>query len=649
MPSDNRKLVTFTGLAGRDGSTPSEILIPPTRCKEAINVDFYQAAFARKRDGSSAVFASTTDEAFTGVLSSMIRHVPGADETLAELVGVDNAATPVVQRLAGGTAWTTPTLKDNVQANAQDVIGASLNGKLFLAYNSAQDRLHVWDTSTVRRVGLATPAAPTAANDGGVGTYSATIRYYKVAYAVTASGVNNRRSELSTAVSFTPNGNDTGVVVTKPAAISEGETHWLLYASADNSTYVLLATTAVGTTTVTDTTEPTAYSGTAPSLAGEHTVPVSWKYLVADGNRLLGAGSWESGGFNSRVWFTPRLGDMDVGDDERIPDTTARSNWVDLDENDGGFITALRGPLDGSIWVFKYRQIWQLVPTGEVSSPYDPNPETKALGCIRHQASVVAEDENGAPAIYFLSHKGPYRIGARGIQKMRDDVLDIWTTVNLDATTVVGFAEYYADKNQVWFWVAVSSANTPNRILVYDTTKGRTDEKGDVRGGWSVFTGDLANARCAVMFANTLGSSMSRDLKPYVGYGTGSVILKAGTGTDDAGTTFQSYVDLPEQHVGGLHKKCEIEQAIVLGSSGSHTLRITLNGNYADSTRTKTADVTMTATGSQTRVQKVWEDAQLADDLMSVGIRVGDASAVSNGWTIDGIGVQVRTTEPVAP
>src|SRR3990167_4385899 len=151
------------------------------------------------------------------------------------------------------------------------------------------------------------------------------------------------------------------------------------------------------------------------------------------------------------------------------------------------------------------------------------------------------------------------------------------------------------------------------------------------------------------MFANTLAAAMSRDLKPYVGNSGAAVILKGGTGPEEAGTTFQAYVDLPEQHLGGLGKKCEIEQAMVLGSSGSHSLRITLNGNYVDTTRTKTADVTMTATGSQTRVLKVWEDAVLADDLTSVGIRVGDSAAISNGWTIDGIGLQVRTTEPVAP
>ena len=41
-----------------------------------------------------------------------------------------------------------------------------------------------------------------------------------------------------------------------------------------------------------------------------------------------------------------------------------------------------------------------------------------------------------------------------------DDVLYIWKTVNLAATTVGGCGVWYADLNQVWFWVPVSSANS---------------------------------------------------------------------------------------------------------------------------------------------------------------------------------------------
>jgi hypothetical protein len=39
----------------------------------------------------------------------------------------------------------------------------SVHGKLFFAYKSDQDRLHVWDGTSMRRVGLKkTTTAPTA-------------------------------------------------------------------------------------------------------------------------------------------------------------------------------------------------------------------------------------------------------------------------------------------------------------------------------------------------------------------------------------------------------------------------------------------------------------------------------------------------------
>ena len=87
MASDDRKLLTFTGLTGRDGSTPSEIAIPPTRCKEALNVDFYRAAFARKRPGSSAVFNDTTGEAFKGCLYPVRARLIRADGSVVEKQG----------------------------------------------------------------------------------------------------------------------------------------------------------------------------------------------------------------------------------------------------------------------------------------------------------------------------------------------------------------------------------------------------------------------------------------------------------------------------------------------------------------------------------------------------------------------------------
>src|SRR5689334_16670055 len=133
MAGTQRQAIVITNLKGRDGSTPAEIAIPRDKAKEMTNVDLYRSPFARKRNGCEDAFADTTSEEAVGIISSLIRHVPGADETAAELWKA--SSTPLLQRLAGGTAWSSPTLKDAIQANPQNVIGVSFNGKLFLFYN----------------------------------------------------------------------------------------------------------------------------------------------------------------------------------------------------------------------------------------------------------------------------------------------------------------------------------------------------------------------------------------------------------------------------------------------------------------------------------------------------------------------------------
>jgi len=286
------------------------------------------------------------------------------------------------------------------------------------------------------------------------------------------------------------------------------------------------------------------------------------------------------------------------------------------------------------------------VPTGEIAAPYLPRAISKSVGCIAHKSIVLAEDEHGNPALYFLSHRGPYRIGSQGLQYLGRDLEDLWATVNLGASNVVCHGVYHADKHQVWYWIATGNANDPNKALVFDVHLGREDENGAVRNGWSVFTGDLGAARCSAMFANTLGASMSRDLKPHIGQaGAAARLWKGDTGTDDAGTAFQAYVDLPAKHFGGLGRKCQINQGLVLGSAGSQTLRLTFTRDYGfDSS---TADVAMTAQASETRVQKPFEAAQVAD-AMSVQIRIGDGSAVSNSWTIDALVLQPEQREDIA-
>ena len=652
------KTITYTGLKGRDGYPTYPGAIPKWRCLEALNVDGYRAGFARKRGGSTNIFASTTSEAFTGVISGMFRHIPGADPAAAELWAWDSAATPVVQRLTGGTAWASPTMNDNIATTPQDAMAVSYNGKMYFAFDSTKDRLHVWDpTDTqVRVTGLAAGVAGTVANTGS-GTYAATIRYYKWRSVKKSGSTYLLYSELSPSVSFTPSGTGTGAVFTKGAAISEGETHWQIFGSPDNNSYYYLSEIAIATTTYTDSTAPVDYTGDAPPLAGTYSLWTSVKFLLATDDHLIGAGAWETSGAKySRVWWSAVTGQIadsatgaSTGEAEAVLQTTAISNYADLSENDGGDITGLGGPLDGRVVVFKRNQIWRLVPTGIDSAFYSPRPLAKGsgIGCLRQQSIVFAEDSAGRPTLYWLSDFGPYRMGSEGLQCLVDDVQDLWDTVNLAASSVVCHGTYHPAKRQIWWWIATGSSNSPDTKIVFDVRMGRAYEDGRVHDGFYRHNGDSAAAQCSVMFSNTLAASMSRDLKPHIGRSTGTVILKCDTADlDDAGTAYQAYVDLPDTHFAGIDHLCEIGTPIIVGSVGTQSIAATMVRDYSEETRGP-ATVSMAAGGSETRTVKVIEGIETAD-AHAVRVRIGDSAAVASPlWVIDAVGIPVEAREMI--
>ncbi len=168
--ADKAKRLVLDDLSAGLNGYDAPWALPVRMCADAVNVDFYRTKFARKRGGLATV--STTFSSggpFTGTISSLFRHVPGTDETLAELWAIDDAATSIVGRLAGATTWTAPTLKDAPTGNGWDWTAASINGQLQLAYKTGVPRHHLWDPvlAIVRRAGLpAALAAPTAANQG---------------------------------------------------------------------------------------------------------------------------------------------------------------------------------------------------------------------------------------------------------------------------------------------------------------------------------------------------------------------------------------------------------------------------------------------------------------------------------------------------
>lgn len=627
--SDKKQRAAIADISrGRNGYD-AEWAIRDDECVDNPNIDYYKSKFGNKRGGMTA--PSTSGTTRTGTTSSLFRHVPSTDETLAELWAVDDAATPIIERLAGGTAWSAPTLKDAPTGNGWDFTAASINGKFALAYKSAQGRLHFWDGSTVRRGGLAATAAPTAADTGG-GAYAAVLRYYRQRVTVQSGGVTIRRSEPSPYVAFTPSGAGTAARVTRATFPNEGETHWELEASTDSVTFYVIATTVVATTTYDDSAATTSYSSNPLSdLTGKYSLQKSYKFVAADQNRLLGFGSWTTTDKQARIEISAVIGSADVGDEERV-DTSLVNSYIDLDENDSGVATGLCGPILGSYFAFKERQVWQLTATGSPSQPYRQDAISKSIGAIAHVAIARAEDKDGNAALYWMSHRGPYRWSINGLEYLgrgiEDYVLGPTATINLAATKRVSVVSYYADKRQVWFWWATGSSNDPNVCFFYDV----------VSGGWSRVpsTDNLANVRCAVQFANTLGAAMSRDLKPYVGQTGGTVrIWKADTGTDDNGTAFKAYVVTKAYEPGGPGFFGEVSDSILLAKAASGVTITDMIIPDFDASRAKTGTCTLTAAGSETRVQKRIEESAFGEDVSFIQHQIGDSAAVSNAWTLD--------------
>lgn len=646
MPQALDPIVINDLRGGRNGTdSPMGPAFLPNQCVEALNVDWKDTTFARKRGGSTSV-TDTGGTAFSSGIQSVIRHVPGASEAAAEFWGIDGAATPIVKRMAAGTSFANVTLADAIATKPQDVTSATLNGKLFLTYDSTVDRLHAWDGTSVRRVGLiAVAAAPTAANTGS-GSYAAVLRYYRVRWLHLSGTTVIRRSEPSASVSFTPSGSGTHARVTRPTAASEGETHWEIEASTDNAVFYRLSQIAIATTTYDDSAVTTTYANnTLSDRVGTYVVPTSGKYLLTDGNRLLIAGGWETGAKNSRVTFTPVLGSSDQGDDERIPNTTVQKNWVDLNENDGGFITALGGPLNGVPLAFKYRQVYRLVPTGDVVAPYLPRRVRDDIGCVAHKTVCVGEDQAGRPALYWLSHNGPYRYGIGGIEYLGRDNEDIWRAINLAASTVVAHAVYYPNLHQLWLWIATGESNDPDTKMIFDVRHGVPDENGHVRGGWAQHSGLSAAARCSVLMSNTLGASMSRDLKPYIGRASGTTLAKCDTtDVDDLGTDFQAYVKTKPLHPAqSLGFKVGLGEPCVLAKAASGVM-VTVTSDRDFGKEQRSHQQILTAEQSETRVVRKFDGAGIGEADV-VQLTIGDDTAREGAWSIDAVWVPPTVQE----
>ncbi len=644
--ADDKRRIIFQDIRGGINGIDPPWAIADNEVVDAVNIDLYGTRLGHKRNGtatSGVAFGTTLDT----TIHLLHRHVPGTSEAAAELWGID---ADQIGRMAATTTFVNVTLKDAIAGtNAWDWDCCSIRGGIVFAYSSAQTRAHLWDGSTVRRAGLAASGAPTAANTGA-GIYAAVLRYYRQRSTRQSGGITLGRSEPSASVSFTPSATGASARVTQATVINEGETHWEVEASIDNVTFYRIATVAIGTTIYDDSAATTSYNSNPLSAAtGFYTLQKSYRFVRADQNRVLGYGSWTSTDKQNRIEYSAVIGSSDVGDEERVDTTTNYFN--DLDENDSGPPTGLGGPVMGLFFAFKRRQTWLGTPTGQTSQPYRWDKISASIGCVSHKSIAVGEDEDGNPALYWQSHRGPYRwtlkggveyIG-RGIEHL---ILGPTDTLAYRTNGASAFSLYYPDKRQWVMWYASTNqiaAFAYNVLWYHVESGGWTRQPASDQIGPS-----LAVAAC--LFSNTIGATMSQDLKPYYSKFvtlslTGS-ILKGDTGNNDEAAGYRAYVDTRAYEPGGAGYYGEIGDAVLMAAASSGTT-ITLTAIADFGIQTKAATVLLTPSASETRVTKRVEDSALAGDVIFVQHRYGDAAATTSAWNIDRLIVPRRQQDPV--
>lgn len=459
---------------------------------DAVNLDLVPGTLGQRRRSFDAISLTS------GPSSQIFRLLPFVDSAGTESLFAFSGTSTVHRRTSG--TWSSVTPAGTVSAwSTNPPNGAALNNKFFLAYNTTDNRLHVWDGTSVRRAGIAASAAATVA-DTGSGSYAATLRYYKIQWKLIVGSDTIATSELSASVSFTPSGAGTAARVTKPTT-PDSATHWVVFGSTDNVTfYNVSGNIAVGTTTYDDSATPADYpAGAVAPTAGLYVPPPSCKFIISDGNRLVMAGAWETSAAStetapksSRVWFTQVIGALDnTGEDEAIAQTVDQKNWVDVGENDGDQITALAGPVEGVIYVFKARAVWRMSPTGLADTPYRVDRITASVGAVRQQGVAVGEDGAGSPAVYFITSSGSlYLITSTGEVLLASDDLVGSSPSGFAVGNPPGVDKSLAWEPRTWRLYALYGGGLAYESWVFDPRF--TQRNGRIlSGGWTRITFDL--------------------------------------------------------------------------------------------------------------------------------------------------------------
>ncbi len=594
MPED---LVINSLRGGLVDSDPPNAL-PDDACTIACNVEWFSATIGERRNGCTPFsIAGSGMEAEDGIVHlSQWYPENQVNDPDYWAIGASPDTTVTLAKYSSG-AWATVVPADPISPLAPDVYDITtqaVNGKLFFAYRSAVDRLHVYDTEagTLRPTGLSQPEAPTVADEGS-GTYAG-LRYFRIRYVqINVDGDILRRSEPSESLAFTPSGTGAGATITRPALIGEGETHWEVEASDDDADFYKIATVLAATTTYDDETVlVTGYAdGVLSEDIGDYLLLPSAKYLAVDGDRLLMGGHWTDVTRQSRIAWTPVLNDPGAGNDERLP--LSIDNTVDLDNYEGGPLTGISASTNGTWYAFKWSHIYKMSRTGDVVRAYDVLTISKSRGAI--PGSIISGvTESGASCIYFLDPMlGPSRLGPGGLQVITG-LRQTWARVNLRAAMIVARGCYYPYKQQIHWWVAVDGSESPSLKLVLQVSELQASVGGGVGRGWSTATGRIAEATAVSVFTEwiNIGGILSLSMRPFIGLTSPDGIQRCDTGTTDAGVGYIATIRTRPFFVQGLLNRWgAMTAALLAGAHATAHILVKFIRNFGLETNQITTDL----------------------------------------------------------
>jgi hypothetical protein len=629
---------------GRNGGDVSTN-VPDDMSVESFNVILKQNGLGTKRGGITS--NTISGDAFAGAYQ-LYTFVPAAGDASVVVFVVSTDGTTKILTVTSGAA-TNLTIGDAV-SNAQETQFATLNGKCYIAYNSSVNRLHVYNTAksstAIQRVGMAPPAAPSIANTGA-GTYAATLRYYRIQWRYKSGSTILTQSNLGASQSFTPSGTGTHARVTKPSASGEGETHWVIYGSADDISFYELSEVVVGTTTYDDNEAPDDYDVNDPAPdEGAFTPWPSVKFLLSTGERLLGFGVWETAQGDSlvpragRVYFSPVLDASDTDDDERVSNTLDFQGWIDVSRSAGGEDRALAGPIDGSILVMQSRGIYLLTPTGNATTPYTRTVLSTTIGCVSQASTFMGEDEHGRACVYWLDpRRGPYRYGSDGLQWLGYDLADV---IEPQIIVLGGIAAASGCYDPILRACVFGLSTSFSTTYVFFAREGRPTPDG-VRYGWVKWT--FANPTTCYTIRMLPNGTNAAYPRLYVGTSTASNIFRVNTtALTDNSTNFEAYVTSRVFDFGAdWRTNHRVGEAYIQAKTiVVATVYQLLFPNFVTAA-TVTSSRSVLATGV-TRLVRKFEDAKLAD-VQTIQVTLGDSGAANQTWELDDYQLLVEPSE----